>query len=115
MANMLVQGKPIQFQIDTGATCNVLREKDMPSNRKLERCQTELTMFNQSKVRVLGKCRVNVKNPNNRKKYKADFIVVKQAPNSVLGAPTEQQMELVMIQYDQIQTIEDESNLHYRE
>ena len=59
----------------------------MPSDCKLERCQTELTMFNQSKRRVLGKCRVNIKNPKNRKKYKADFIAVKQAPDSVLGAP----------------------------
>ena len=102
-ATMMVQGtKPVKFQIDTGATCNVIRSADVPHSEPTDQM---LTMYNHSKIRPRGRCEISLKNPRNNKKYTEKFIVVDDAAVSVLGARAVQQMALGKVQYEHIRMI----------
>ena len=58
LATMKVEGKHVRFQVDSGATCNILTRKDLQSNCKIERTEHRLTMYNRRDVKVTGKCLV---------------------------------------------------------
>ena len=58
LATMKVEGKPVRFQVDSGATCNILTRKDLQSNCKIERTEHRLTMYNRTDMKVTGKCLV---------------------------------------------------------
>ena len=60
------------FQVDTGATCNVIRAGELRGTKyesKVTRTNQVLKMYNSSPLRPLGKCRVQLTNPRNGKKY----------------------------------------------
>lgn len=102
-AAMEVEGRPVKFQVDTGATCNVIRRGDMAEGVVIEPTSQTLSMYSEHKMKPMGKCQLKLQNPKNKKTCKENFVVVREAPTSILGARTVQQMELVTIQYDQIQ------------
>ena len=68
------------FQVDTGTTCNVIRAGELSGTKykdKVTRTSQVLKMYNSSPFRPVGKCRIQLTNPRNGKKYKAEFVVVK--------------------------------------
>ena len=62
-ATMKVEAHHMRFQLDTGATCNVLCKKDVPSRVQISSTTQTLTMYNRDVIKPLGKCRVRVVNP----------------------------------------------------
>ena len=96
-----------KFQVDTGATCNVMRLSDLPPGKMLEPVDTVLTMYNGTKMKAHGKCVLNVRNPKTKQKHRADFVVVNEAANSILGAQLVQKMGLAEVRYDRIHVIDD--------
>lgn len=68
------------FQVDTGATCNIIRAGELRGTKyenKVTHTNQVLKMYNSSPLRPVGKCRVQLTNPRNSKKYKVEFVVVK--------------------------------------
>ncbi|XP_072040571.1 uncharacterized protein [Amphiura filiformis] len=99
-----------KFQIDTGASCNVMSFQDLdnesksmiePSNK-----DEELKMYNQSKMRPLGHTKLKVRNPANGKKYLMTVTVIKEPYKPIIGKKAAEYMGLVEIKYENIQLVE---------
>ena len=104
-ATMVIVGKSVQMQIDTGASCNVLPQKFVPSGTNIIQSDLTLKMYSKSTMPVLGTCRVRMRNPKNNKKYNAEFVVVKGDYTPLIGSRASQQMNLVTVQQDNIQQV----------
>ena len=76
-ATMEIAGENVRMQIDTGASCNVLPQKFVPSGTNISKSDRTLKMYSKSTMPVLGTRRVRMRNPKNNKKYNAEFVVVK--------------------------------------
>ena len=99
---LIVQGKQVTFQLDTGATCNILSSSDLPPGVEIVPTMQKLTLFDASLLQPLGKCHVKVMNPKNGNRYKGEFVVVDKSSTSLLGARSIQQMSLMTVRYDNI-------------
>ena len=77
LAMMEIAGESVRMQIDTGASCNVLPQKFVPSRTNVIQSDRTLKMYSNSTMPVVGTCRVRIRSPKNNKKHKAEFVVVK--------------------------------------
>ena len=67
------------FQVDTGATCNVIRSGELRGTKyenNVTATNQVLKLHNSSLLKPAAKCRVQLRNPQNSQKYKVDFVVV---------------------------------------
>ena len=64
IAEMLVQQKPMRFQIDCGASANIFPSKHV-EDVDLGPCSQSLVMWNGIKVKPVGTCALSVVNPRN--------------------------------------------------
>ena len=89
------------FQIDTGATCNILRAEDMPSSVDVDRSERpSLCFFNDSKTTALGICNVSLSHESNPHSiHTAKFVVVDKGAASLLGAQSSVKMGYFIIFY----------------
>ena len=94
-ARMYVNREPVNFQVDCGASVNVIPAKYI--DKKLKPCSKILQMWNQSEVKPLGTCRVKLHNPKTHKKYSVEFIVVPGNLTPLLGTSAVQQMQLITV------------------
>ena len=69
---MIVVGKDVVFQVDPGASANLLPLRYADSVKPDTRV---LKMWNDSRFHTTGMCRTTVRNPCNRKKYSVEFLV----------------------------------------
>ena len=104
---MKLKGGPeINFQIDTGATCDLLKLSSIKGTKyanKITSTNQALKMFNASTLRPLGKCKVQLMNSRDKKKYKVNFTIVEDEHCvNLIGSKTAQQMQLITIRYDKI-------------
>lgn len=93
-------GKETKFQIDTGATCNVIRKSELKGTkyeRNIKPTTQLLKMFNNTALTPIGKCRVQLQDPHTKKKFKVPFTVVsdEHAKSNLLGCRTVQRMQLI--------------------
>ena len=65
----------IRFQIDSGATANIIPSKYVASNRIME-TQSTLNMYNEAKLKPVGECMITLKNPRNKQKHRCKCLVV---------------------------------------
>ena len=79
-AAMKIKGGPeVDFQVDTGATCDVLNLSTIKGTKYVNRIMPTnqvLKMYNASTLRPLGKCKVQLTNPVDRRKFKVTFTIV---------------------------------------
>lgn len=106
MTTMEVEGKEIKFQVDCGASVNVIPRHLIP-NVELKPCNTVLFMWNSTKIKPLGKSRIVMKNTKNKKRYSVEFIVVGQEFVPILGKRTSEQMNLITVHYENINQVND--------
>ena len=99
---MSVEGQEVRFQLDTGASCNVISKSDLPSHVPIQVMCQSLMLFDASKVQPVGKCTVRLLNPKNGHKYRREFIVVERGLTSLLGAKSLQQMKLMTLRHENI-------------
>ena len=64
-ATMSVEGQEVRFQLDTGASCNVISQSDLPSHVPIQVTCQSLMFFYASKVQPVGKCTIRLLNPKN--------------------------------------------------
>ena len=96
-AVMLLGKKTVKFQIDCGATCNVIPINLLDPNTKMEDTKSVLVMYNKSKLKPLGKCKLKLRNPRNQKLYQLEFQVVDSGGTTVplLGKRASEGMQLM--------------------
>ena len=83
-----------------GATCNVLKESELKGTKyqwHIKPTVQVLKMYNNSSLTPLGECKIELKDPQTKKKLKVPFAIVdeKHANNDLLGCRTAQQMKLI--------------------
>uniref|UniRef100_A0A3P9JTB0 ribonuclease H n=1 Tax=Oryzias latipes TaxID=8090 RepID=A0A3P9JTB0_ORYLA len=106
-AGMMIDNSLVQFQIDCGATCNVIPINLLNPNVKMEHTDKVLVMYNKSKLCPLGKCKVKMVNPKNNKKYKVEFQVVgEDCKTLLLGRSASEAMKLIQVKYDNIYALD---------
>ena len=78
-AMLEIQNKLVRFQIDSGASCNIVRQEDLnslPSRVKITPTTRVLRMYDSSSCTPLGTCALSVKNPKTGGTYHLNFMVV---------------------------------------
>lgn len=104
---MLVGKKTVKFQIDCGATCNIIPIDLVDPNTKIENTKSVLVMYNKSKLKPLGKCKLKLRNPRNQKLYQLEFQVVdKEGTVPLLGKKASEGMQLIKEHYENIMAID---------
>ena len=108
---MKVGGQPVCFQVDSGATCNVISKiiPVLPKECKVPPSTQVLNMFNGTRMQTIGKCRVPLLNPKLNEEHEADFVVINETCTPLLGSKTVRQMKLVEEHYEKIASVEKET------
>ena len=111
-AKMKINGIVQKFQLDCGATVNVIpvpeyiKLFDDKELRNLEESKTSLVMYDKSKVIPVGKKIQTVINPVNNRSYQIEFQIVKHGCRSVLGARAIQMLNLISLNTENISAVE---------
>lgn len=107
-ATMLTGERPVKFQLDCGASCNIIPIQLLNPDTVMEKMDQILVMYNKCTLKPIGKCRIKIRNPRNRKLYWLEFIVVDESSSvPLLGNKAVQAMDLVRIQHENILAIDD--------
>ena len=110
-ATMNIGRETLNFQLDSGATVNVLPESEYirvtgDSNlQHLDRAESKLLMYNKTEVIPTGQRILTVKNPKNEETYKVRFIVVKSDCKPILGLRAVQHMQLITVNNENIAVV----------
>ena len=87
----------------------MLAAKTSYPNNVVTPCTKVLNMFNGSKMQTIVKCRVPLLNPKLNEEHKADLVVINEACTPLLGPKTVQQMKLVEVHYENIASVQKET------
>ncbi len=90
----------IRFQIDSGATVNIIPSKYIDSDIIMETKAT-LNMYNEEKLKPVGECMITLTNPRNAQKHRCKFLVVNENLTPLLGKKTSEKMGLITINYEE--------------
>lgn len=76
---------------------------------QLENPEKVLVMYNKTKLRPLGKCKVKIRNPRNNKLFGLEFQVVDHDDRiPILARRASEGMQLIKVQYEDILMIDSE-------
>ncbi|XP_014665126.1 PREDICTED: uncharacterized protein K02A2.6-like, partial [Priapulus caudatus] len=92
----------VVFQVDTGASVNILPARFAPSVTPTTK---KLKIWNGNEYSPLGTCRTTVRNPKGGKKYSVEFTVVKEDLTPLLGLKTAEQMKLIVVNEEQVERV----------
>lgn len=106
-AAMLLGQEQIKFQLDCGASCNIIPVNLLNPATPIEKTEQVLVMYNKSTLQPIGKCKVKLRNPRNKKLYRLEFMVVDEGSAvPLLGSRAVQAMNLVKVQYENIMAVD---------
>lgn len=106
-AGMLLGKDMVKFQIDCGASCNIIPINLLNPDTELEHTKSVLVMYNKSKLRPMGKCNIKIRNPRNHKQYRLEFQVVNtDGAVPLLGRKASETMKLIKVHHENIMTID---------
>ncbi|PFX13659.1 hypothetical protein AWC38_SpisGene22240 [Stylophora pistillata] len=100
------------FQLDSGATVNVLPARgykkvcDDPELKEVKAFEAILSIYNGTEICPLGKRRISLRNSKNNRKYNLEFQIVREENKPVLGASAIQGMELITVNMQNILTVD---------
>ena len=100
-ATVQIDGIPVRFQLDTGASCNVIRVKDLGqiSRARLTPTRKVLRIYGGSKATPKGLCQVDVENSKTHMVLRMEFVVIEEAPVALLGLTACQQLKLIGVHH----------------
>ena len=103
-AEMKVQKRKITFQVDCGATVNVISRSKIGS-AELRPTSTILRMYNKAFVYPVGKCNLIVGNPSNCDHYEQVFQVVDRELVPLLSRSAAEKMNLITVNYSNFKQV----------
>ena len=101
-----IQSKAIRFQVDSGASCNILRQEDLdglPNQAEILLTSRVLRMYGTSTCTPIGRCTLSVRNPKTGTSHHLEFMVVHKAPVALLGCAASQQLGFLEVRMENIQ------------
>ena len=101
---MLIDEKPIKFQIDCNSSINIL-PKDVVDKCDVATTTKTLIVWNKTEIPPLGTARMIVTNPKNRKKYSVEFVVVTGKLTPLVGARAAQHLKLLTIHWSNFKLV----------
>ena len=110
-ALMTLAGKSVGFQIDTGATCNVISKADLPTNATINASTNVLALYNKSTMPSLGNTELRLTNAKNGANYKIKFVLVNANVTPIIGSISAQQMYLLKKQHHNLLKVDIETPL----
>ena len=104
---MKIKGrKEAKFQIDTGATCSVIKACEITGTQYANQVMLMtqmLKMFNSTTLRPIGKCKIQVCNPKSNQKHNVIFMVMRDKTcANLIGSQAAQQMGFLDIHFEQL-------------
>ena len=106
MATFHVGNRLVKFMADSGCNVNIM-PRHLLGDVKMEEAITLLSMWNNTTLTPLGKCRTVIRNRANRKRYNVEFIVVEESLTPLLGLSASTQMGLITVNHDNICGVSD--------
>ncbi len=95
---MLIDGKTINFQVDSGASVNIISKNCLKGTTyTTTKNPKTLLMWNKSTLQAEGVCKLKLLNPKLNKKYSLEFVVVNNDLTPLLGSKASQQMDLITV------------------
>ena len=108
-ATLLLDGEPMRFQVDSGATCNVISKLDLPADTRIRDTNVRLKMYDNSSITALGVATIRLVNPKNSKRYRGEFVIVPNRRVPLLGSRAAQQMKFLKVLHENILAVEGDS------
>jgi len=105
-ANMVLDETLVKFQLDSGATVNILPVEIYKEVKKdtelkhLKNTKTTLVMFNNSELKPLGTVQLQTCNPKNGESHLIEYTVVSNGLKALLGLQSIQQFSLMSVNID---------------
>jgi hypothetical protein len=97
--NIMCNGQMVKFKVDTGSVCNILPERVFYNiggvRSSIAHTTTSLTSYSGHALCVLGT--VSLEMEHNYKQYTMEFVIVKDAPCSILSLPSCSELSLVSV------------------
>ena len=102
-----MENKKVAFQLDTGASINILPANYFKRKLNLTPTKTGLRVWNQTTMLSLRKSVIELQNPKNMEKCKVEFVIVPENKNLVplLGCNAIQKMNLITVNVDNFRGI----------
>ena len=101
---MLVGNKPVELQIDCGATVNIIPKSKIGESH-IEPSNITLEMWNTKRMKALGTTKLEITNPKNSTKYLVKFVVVQQEFTPLLSRKAAEKMKLIVVNYDKFENV----------
>ena len=105
-ASLSVGDSLIKFQLDSGASVNVLPESVFSSvvgrRAQLRPAESTLLMYDRTELKTSGVATVRVTNPKTHQSVNLDFYIVPSQQQSILGAAACQMLKLLTIRTENI-------------
>ena len=99
---LLIQGKQVCVQVGTGATCNIIRYEELVDATMMRETSQRLQLYDGTLVTPAGRIALEVQDAKNKKQYQCEFVVVRKAAVSLLGAQTSLKMGIVTFNYENV-------------
>ena len=80
--NLKMEGQIVKFQVDTGATCNVIGSQDIPQGVRLSPTTKVLRIYDATPTDILGAFQTRLMDPATGKYCNAEIIVVQHHSSS---------------------------------
>ena len=93
---MKIANELVKMQVDSRASCNVLPRKVLPRDTEVKKTNLK------TNLKVLGVATISLRNPKNKKKYRAEFAIINEDYTPLLGSSAAQQMGLITVQQKNI-------------
>ena len=112
-ASMQLRDEQIQFQLDCGATVNIVPLDNYqqvlhdPSLSRLQPTNKTLRMFNQTELKPLGTVKIETLNPKTEEVRFLEYVVVNEGHTAILGAQAIQHFQLMSVNSDNIMSVAD--------
>ena len=106
-SQMLIDGKRVLFQLDTGAIVNTL-PRELVGEATMKPYHGRLRMWNNDTLKPAGTCRKLITNPKNGKQYDLHFIVFDGAEcmhTPLLSLDTGERMNLITVNEEEFDTV----------
>ena len=112
MVRMSIKNRLISFQLDSGATVNILPEalarEALGKHFKMRAADAVLSMYDKSVLKTIGMITAVVSNPKTDETFEFDFYITRNYHVPILGSVACQQMKLLTVNYENVLALDNQ-------